>query len=867
MNRIPGFPLVLDLNFGIPRVHRRALTSDHSQTPFPHRVHSLQPDGKSVAVQVKKTDKPRGTGHINNTADTIKFRFDDVLPDASQETIFTTCAADVCDNVLTGYNGTVFAYGQTGAGKTYTMSGDVSAAYNQRGIVPRAIHHLFHESELRGDKEIEVRVSHLEIYNDVMYDLLADDVTQADNLQIVDRIDDPRFPETFAAGTGSRETVIKGLTKKYCANEAEALAYFFAGEANRATAAHILNKSSSRSHCIFTIYLESRGVGDSSEKTTVAKLNLVDLAGSERVKKTSVSGQQLKEANFINRSLTFLEQTVNALARFGQDNMPKPKVNVRKQGWNNDTTLPEHAQNLASKQSAQKQSDAIRSGLEGTLRKTTVPAPIEVDPHVSARQSKLTHILRDSLGGNCRTTLIACLWPDVEHADETVSTCRFASRVMTLQTKAVVNESKDPRVIIRKHERQIRELKQELAMHDTFAGKAPVNYGEMGEVERQELRQQVSMFLDGDMPVDDLPCESLKQVREIFRILKHSYRGAKTELEEVIAKGPGETEAAAAADADAPEGAEGEEPMTEPDPPAGEEGDVEGEVGDMDAEGSTFNVGVAPADFVPPPETPAATVPMPSAGATGAAETMRVGFKGTDAKAKAVAYEGYKAKIAPEKAGELAAMLADLRAKKQELRDAIATCNSAKAEIDAVAKQLQETKLKPAGAEGGAEEGAEGAAPKPPGDADVIDQETYDAMARAKRRKGEYRVAYEDVKSLKTAVSQMSDEVTQFRAVFVNEFQEWYDKGGGAEFRLEDEEEDELDYGEKFDHLEMQLHLRDDPESGAYFQSKKLMRAGKTRPGVDKSAMSTMRSRQSGQTLKGGSKKEWDPRDTAPRPR
>ena len=79
--------------------------------------------------------------------------------------------------------------------------------------------------------------------------------------------------------------------------------------------------------------------------------------------------------------------------------------------------------------------------------------------------------------------------------------------------------------------------------------------------------------------------------------------------------------------------------------------------------------------------------------------------------------------------------------------------------------------------------------------------------------------------------------------------------------------DDELDYGEKFDHLEMQLHLHDDPESGAYFQSKKLMRSGKTRPGVDKSAMSTMRMRVSGGTLKGGSKKEWDPRDTAPRPR
>ena len=781
----------------------------------------------------------------------------------------------MCDNVLTGYNGTIFAYGQTGAGKTYTMSGDVSAAYNQRGIVPRAIHHLFHESELRGDKEIEVRVSHLEIYNDVMYDLLADDVTQADNLQIVDRIDDPRFPETFAAGTGTRETVIKGLTKKYCANEAEALAYFFAGEANRATAAHILNKTSSRSHCIFTVYLESRGVGDSSEKTTVAKLNLVDLAGSERVKKTSVSGQQLKEANFINRSLTFLEQTVNALARFGQDTVPNPKVNVRKPGWNNDTTLPENAQNLASKQAASKQSAAIRSGLEGTLRRTATPAPIEVDPHVSARQSKLTHILRDSLGGNCRTTLIACLWPDVEHADETVSTCRFASRVMTLQTKAVVNESKDPRVIIRKHEKQIRELKQELAMHDTFAGKAPVNYGEMGEVERQELRQQVAMFLDGDMPVDDLPCESLKQVREIFRILKHSYRGAKTELEDLIAKGPSQD----GAEADAAEKPlDGEEPPTEPEPAeadAAEEneeaGDAENEneVGDMDAEGSTFNVGVAPPDFVPPPETPVATAPMPSAGATGAAETMRVGFKGTDAKAKAAAYEGYKAKVAPEKAGELARMLADLRAKKSELREAIATCNAAKAEIDAVAKQLEETRLAAArGAEEGAEEGAEAVTkPPPPGDVDVIDQETYDAMARAKQRKGDYRRAFEEVKSLKTEVSQMSDEVQQFRAVFVNEFQAWYDKGGGAEFRLEDEEEDELDYGEKFDHLEMQLHLRDDPESGAYFQSKKLMRLGKTRPGVDKSAMSTMRMRVSGGTLKGGSKKEWDPRDTAPRPR
>ena len=99
-----------------------------------------------------------------------------------------------------------------------------------------------------------------------MYDLLADDVVGAgaDNLVVVER---------------DGMTKVKGLTKKYCASEAEALSFFFAGEANRATASHILNKTSSRSHCIFTIFLESRASGDGAEKTTVSKLNLVDLAG------------------------------------------------------------------------------------------------------------------------------------------------------------------------------------------------------------------------------------------------------------------------------------------------------------------------------------------------------------------------------------------------------------------------------------------------------------------------------------------------------------------------------------------------------------------------------------------------------------
>jgi kinesin family protein 6/9 len=172
------------------------------------------------------------------------------------------------------------------------------------------------------------------------------------------------------------------LTKKYCSSEAEALSFFFAGEANRATASHILNKTSSRSHCIFTIFLESRASGDGAEKTTVSKLNLVDLAGSERTKKTAVTGQALKEATYINKSLTFLEQTVNALSRH--------------------------------------------------------------EAHVPFRQSKLTGVLRDALGGNCKTVMIACVWPDDVHVE--VGLSLPGVRLATWTLLAVINRYFDCKI-------------------------------------------------------------------------------------------------------------------------------------------------------------------------------------------------------------------------------------------------------------------------------------------------------------------------------------------------------------------------------------------------------------------------------------
>ena len=694
-------------------------------------------------MSLKRTEQ----GLINNSADAIQFEFDTILHDASQESVFTQCAAEVCESVLAGYNGTVFAYGQTGAGKTYTMSGDVGSEYKQRGVIPRAVHHLFREMDVRVGKDMRASVSYLEIYNEGMYDLLADEIVPDSDLVVVDR---------------DGEMEVKHLTKKKCRDEAEALRFFFAGERNRAVADHVLNKTSSRSHCVFTVHLESRSVGDGDDRTVVSKLNLVDLAGSERVKKTRVSGKALVEATHINKSLTFLEQTVNALSRG--------------------------------------------------------------DKHVAFRQSKLTSVLRDALGGNCKTTMIACTWPDEAHAEETISTCRFASRVMTLRTRAVVNESKDPRVLAAKYERRCEELMRELAARDTFAGKAPVNYGPMGEVERRELEDVVRLFLETENAnADDVPAESLRQVREAFRLFKKAYVEAVAETDRRVAQAREEATAEAAkagvgaADA-AEDRAEGEEaPADAADAAdaAGEGAAAEGAadedaaVGDEDADASGFAAGVAPADAVPPPESPRRA--KEDVAMTRAAETARkLAASRVEAEQRELAFAEYKTSVSPERAAEAAAASARLKQAKAGLKEVVETVNTLKVEIDALGVAVDEAKARSA-AERGAGEPAE-----------VVDAETYESMVALKKTKAKYRATFEEVKRAKASLPGLTTAAAETRAALVQEFQEWYDKGGGLDLLVQrDADEDDMDYGEKFDQLELQRALNRDPESGAFFAAKK----------------------------------------------
>jgi kinesin family protein 6/9 len=158
---------------------------------------------------------------------------------------------------------------------------------------------------------------------------------------------------------------------------------------------------------------------ESSEKVITSKLNFVDLAGSERVKKTGSTGIILKEANYINKSLTFLEQVVVALTD-------------KKKSRGKD--------------------------------------------HIPYRQSKLTHLLKDSIGGNCRTVMIATVWPEDNHLNETLSTLNFARRMMNVVNEASVNIQLDTSALLRKYAKEIKELKQELAMHNTLANRGRISY-------------------------------------------------------------------------------------------------------------------------------------------------------------------------------------------------------------------------------------------------------------------------------------------------------------------------------------------------------------------------------------------------------
>lgn len=719
------------------------------------------PDRKSIAVHFGK-DAAAGT--VNNQVDQLRFSADGVLVSASQEDVYSTCCSGVVDDVMAGYHGTVFAYGQTGAGKTYSMSGDPQA-YRQRGMIPRALHTIFSVADRRTDREYAIRVSYLEIYNEVLYDLLSDSPATADKLTIVD------------GPTGGVE--VRGMAQHVVGSEEEALSLFFRGEASRATASHTLNSASSRSHAIFTVHVEARVGSGTDERATTSKLNLVDLGGSERTKKTGVTGQSLREAMYINTSLTFLEQTVNALAKRGRE-------------------------------------------------------------HVPFRQSKLTAVLRDGLGGSSKTVMLTNVWPEDSNLEETVSTLRFAQRVRMLVTDAVINESTDPALLCRRYERRIAELKQELAMRDTFAGRGKVSYDDFDEAQRGELRATVERFLRSEANVYTVPVDSLKMVREAFMAMRAAYADLDKRMADALASAATASAAAAAGGTGAASGAApaGGDPGGAGGGAGGGDGgdgtDADGApalVGDLDATSGGFDAGEAPSGARPPRlDAPTSTggdagedVEGPADATEGAVGEGGAGSEGGAGRAadKAAAFEAYKAGAGAALAvAAREARGAAVRARK-DLAAAGARVNAAKRAIDA-AKNSAEMK------QGGADDR---------GEDDVLDEEEFLLLVALRNAKAEYRAAFDDVREARERAGPASAAERRTKRALLDAFAEWHSAGGYESALAEDRNAVDavadgdagapLDAAEEFDAVFMARVLHEDPESSAFHAARKNVRKAK----------------------------------------
>ncbi|XP_041652432.1 kinesin-like protein KIF21B isoform X5 [Cheilinus undulatus] len=321
--------------------------------------------------------------------------------DSTQDAIYSTCTEKLIEGCFEGYNATVFAYGQTGSGKTYTMGTgfDVNILDDELGIIPRAVQHLFKGIEERRQAaqeqgrpvpEFKINAQFLELYNEEVLDLFdsARDMKQKSHIKI------------HEDANGGIYTV--GVTTRTVSSAAEMIQCLKLGALSRTTASTQMNVQSSRSHAIFTIHLcqvrvcasdnqdnetDNRVSNGNSEmdeyETLTAKFHFVDLAGSERLKRTGATGDRAKEGISINCGLLALGNVISALGD-------------------------------RSKRSS----------------------------HVPYRDSKLTRLLQDSLGGNSQTVMIACISPSDRDFMETLNTLKYANRARNIKNKVMVNQDK-----------------------------------------------------------------------------------------------------------------------------------------------------------------------------------------------------------------------------------------------------------------------------------------------------------------------------------------------------------------------------------------------------------------------------------------
>jgi len=518
-SRAEGKPSVLE-KIGRVKVGVRC------RPPFPDEIELGQGDFFSI-VQCT-ADNPRAVGRASLAKVSLtmmngkqrEFVYDYAFdPGSSQDQVYDKVARPIVTDVIRGFNGTIFAYGQTGTGKTYTM-GILDFVKNKHaGIIPRSLSQIFEwVAANKQSISFTVTLSFLQLYRDTIHDLLSPpSSSMPQGAEVLHVREDP-----------VRGFYVDGLKEYIVRNYSEAEALVNLGLENRAIAPTLMNTTSSRSHTILTINIEQRGdasldADDSPSvstentstlgrdtggfgkfsRTTRSKLLMVDLAGSERVRRTLSKGTRLSEAKTINSSLSALGNVIAALA--------DPNA-----------------------------------------------------PHIPYRVSKLTRLLQDSLGGTASTAMIATIGPAAVNYNETLSTLQFASRCMAVKSKPIVHEEVNYAELcavlqmkLSNMEGQMNEklLKQQL-MHEAVvrdltggsATPAKIFSGSVANEKQfstlrlgtlEKVLHHLSSIREGKAPdltgKSWLSAEKQKQAGEIFSLFAYSYELLRAITEEVAA--------------------------------------------------------------------------------------------------------------------------------------------------------------------------------------------------------------------------------------------------------------------------------------------------------------------------------------------
>ncbi|KAH0637897.1 hypothetical protein KY289_037812 [Solanum tuberosum] len=327
------------------------------------------------------------------------FLFDKVCgPSSQQKDFYDQSVAPLVNEALEGYTCTIFAYGQTGTGKTYTMEGEAIKEKNgefhkNAGVIPRAVQEIFDILESQ-KAEYTMKVAYIEIYNEEITDLLSLDEESKP-------IDEKQRKPLALMEDGKGAVFIRGLEEVTVSTADEIYKILEKGSVNKHTAETLLNKQSNRSHSIFSITLHVKEcTHEGLELIKCGKLNLVDLAGSENILRSGAKEGRAREAGEINKSLLTLGRVINAL--------------------------------------------------------------VDHSGHVPYRDSKLTRFLRDSLGGKTKTCIIATVSPSIQCLEETLSTLEYANRAKQIKNRPEVNQKLTKSALIKDLYVEMDCLKQEL---------------------------------------------------------------------------------------------------------------------------------------------------------------------------------------------------------------------------------------------------------------------------------------------------------------------------------------------------------------------------------------------------------------------